>query len=209
VKEVANHKDGGTQQAVRELANILYNGTESPQAIHNSLYYVYDKDKPANGPQDIPILPESVGLYLELLWEAILHALETDHGIPDIHWEWARYFHVYELSQYTQHQQKYAQETRGSSVEHIFSLQTMETLWATACQDLAVVLGLGLKYPSVPGVPDTLRLNVWEKQVKSATVTSKQVISPIILPDGSHPQSLQITETVTFLQSEEDRDQSS
>ena len=208
VKEVANHKDGGPQQAVRELANILYNGTESPQAIHDSLYYVYDKDKPANGPQDIPILPESVVLYLELLMEAI-YALETDQEIPDIHWEWARHFQVYELSQYTQQQQKYAQETRGSSVEHIFSLLTMETLWATACQDLAVVLGLGLKYPSVPGVPDTLRLDVWKKQVRSATVRSKRVISPIMLPDGSHPQSLQIIETVTLLQSEEDQNRGS
>lgn len=91
----------------------------------------------------------------------------------------------------------------------MFSLQTMETLWASASQDLAAVLGLGLKYPSVPGVPETLRLDVWKKQVKSATVTSKRVISPIMLPDGSHPQSLQIIETVTLLQSEEDRKQGS
>jgi hypothetical protein len=95
-----------------------------------------------------------------------IHALETDQEIPDIHEEWARYFHVYELSQlYTQQQQNYIHETRGRSVEHMFCPQTIETLWASAYQDLVVVVGLGLTYPSVPGVPDTLRLDVWKKQV--------------------------------------------
>jgi hypothetical protein len=61
--------------------------------------------------------------------------------------------------------------------------------------------------PPVPGFPEELRLDVWKKRVKSAMVTSKQVISLLILPDGSHPQSLQIIETVTLLQSEEHQEQ--
>lgn len=207
VKEVANRRDGGKQQAINELADMLYQGTYAPQAISDSLYHVFDSAKPANGPRDIPVLPKTVSWYVELLMEAI-GALVHDREIPCVHWEWARCFHLAGTGQYVNEQQRYAHETVGSPVEQMFSVETIESLWSSACKDLAVVLGLGLKYPSVPGFPETLRLDVWKKRVKSATVTSKQVISPLILLDGSHLQSLQIMETVTLLNPEEHQEES-
>ena len=202
IKEVANRRDGGKQRAESELAGILYKGTYTPQAIGDSLHHVFDSAKPANGPYDIPVLPESVSLYVGLLMEAI-NALVDNREIPSVHWEWARCFHLAGISEYTNEQHRYARETVGSPVEQMFSVETIESLWSSACKDLAVVLGLGLRYPSVPGFPETLRLDVWKTRVKNATVTSNQVVSPLLLPDGSHPQSLQIIETVTLLQSEE------
>ena len=196
VKKVANHQDNGKQRAVNDLANILYKGIYAPQAIGDSLYHVFDSAKPANGPHDIPVLPESVSWYVRLLMEA-LNALVNDREMPSVHWEWARCFHLTTLSQYAKEQQRYAHETVGSPVEQMFSIETIESLWSSACEHLAVVLGLGLVYPSVPEFPEELRLDFWKKRVKSAMVTSKQVISPLILPDGSHSQSLQIIETVT------------
>ncbi len=197
VKEVANRRDGGKQRAVSDLTDILYKRNSTPQAIADSLHHVFDSAKPANGPHDIPVLPESVSWYVELLMEAI-NALINDRELPSIHWEWTRSFHLAGISQYAKEQQRYAHETVGSPVEQMFSIETIESLWQSACKDVAVVLGLGLRYPSVPGFPEELRLDVWEKRVKSAMVTSKRVISPLLLPDGSHPQSLQIIETVTL-----------
>lgn len=200
VKEVANRRDGGKQQAVSELAEILYNGTYTPQAIADSLYHVFDPAKPANGPHDVPVLPESVSLYFELLME-VVNLLVNGPEIPSIYWEWARCFHLAAFSQYASEQQRYARETVGSPVEQTFSVETLETLWSTACKDLAVVMGLGLRYPSPQRLPEQLRLDTWKKQVKGSTVTSKRVISPLILPDGSHPQSLQINVMVTLRES--------
>jgi hypothetical protein len=197
IKKVANHQDGGKQRAVNDLADILYKGTSTPQTVGDSLHRVFDSAKPANGPHDIPILPESVSWYVGLLMEAI-NALVNDGEIPSVHWEWARCFHLAGISQYAMEQHRYARETVGSPVEQMFSVETKESLWSSVCEDLAVILGLGLRYPSVPGFPEELRLDVWKKRVKSATVTSKQVISPLILPGGSHTMSLQIIETVTL-----------
>lgn len=197
VNEVANRRDGGKQRAVSDVADILYQRISTPQAIGDSLHHVFDSAKPANGPHDIPVLPESMSLYVEMLMEAI-NALVNDQEISSVHWEWARCFHLTGLSQYAKEEQRYAHEMVGSPVEQVFSVETVESLWSSACNDVAVVLGLGLRYPSVPGLPEKLRLDIWKKRVKSAMVTSKQVISPLILPDGSHPQSLQIIETVTL-----------
>ena len=198
VKKVANHQDSGKQLAMNELADMLYAGNHTQQAFGNSLHHIFDPAKPANGPHDIPVTPENVSGYIGLLMEAI-NALVTGREIPNVHWEWARCFHLTEFSQCAKDQHRYARETVGSPVEQMFSVETIESLWSSACEDLAIVLGLGLVYPSVPGLPETLRLDVWKKRVKSATVTSKQVISPLILPDGSRPQYLQIVETVTLL----------
>ena len=132
-----------------------------------------------------------------------ISALVNDRKIPAVHWQWARCFHLAGLSQYVNEQRRYAHETIGSPVEQMFSAETIESLWSSACKDLAVILGLGLKYPSVPGFPETLRLDVWKKRVKSATVTTRQVVSPLMLPDGSRHQSLQIMMTATLLNPEE------
>lgn len=198
VERVANHPDGGKQQAVSELAEMFYKGNYTPQAIGDSLHHVFDQARLANGPHDIPVTPENVSAYIGVL-RAAINALVNGREIPDVHWEWARYFHLTEFSKYAQVQQRYALETVGSSVEQMFSVETIESLWDSACEDLAAVLGLGLVYPSVPRFPETLRLDVWKQRVKSAKVTSKRVISPLILPDGSHPQSMQIIETITLL----------
>jgi hypothetical protein len=206
VKEVANRRDGGKQQAIHDLTEILYQRADALQAISDSLYHVFDATQPANGPCDIPVRPETVRWYVELLMEAV-NALVNGREIPDVHWQWARCFHLAGLSQYVNEQRRYAHETIGSPVEQMFSVETIESLWSSACKDLAVILGLGLKYPSVPGFPETLRLDVWKKRVKSATVTSKQVISPLILPDGSRSQSLQIMMTATLLNPEEHREE--
>lgn len=206
VKQIANRSDGGKQQAIQELTDLLYSGTSTPEEISDSLYHVFDNTQPANGPHDIPVRPESARWYVELLMEAI-NALVSDQEIPPIHWEWARCFHLATFSQYASEQHRYARETLGSPVEQMFSVETVDRLWATACKDLAVVLGLGLRHPSVPGFPEQLRLDVWKKRVKGATVTSKQVISPIVLLDGSRRQHLQINITAALLQPEEYREE--
>lgn len=198
VNEVANHQDGGKQLAINEIAEMLYAGASTRQNLEESLHHVFDPTKPANGPRDIPIVPKNIGWSIELRMKAV-HVLLQNDAIPDVQWEWARCFHLSHLSQYTKEQARYVREAVGTPVESVFSLETIESLWSSACADLASVLGLGLQYPSSPGMPEQLRLDVWMNRVKSATVTSKQIVSPVMLPNGKFPLSLEIMETVTLL----------
>jgi hypothetical protein len=197
VNEVANHRNGGKQVAINEIAEILYAGAAMRQNLEESLSHVFDGTKPANGPHGIPIAPEGVGWYIELRMKAI-HALLHNDAIPDIHWEWAQCFHLTHVSQYVMEQGQYARETAGTPVESVFSLETIESLWSSACADLAAIIGLGLHWPATPGMPEQLRLDIWMNRVKSATVTSKLRVSPVMLPNGKFPLSLEIMETVTL-----------
>jgi hypothetical protein len=129
--------------------------------------------------------------YVEARVEAINALVNKNYEIPDICWEWARIFHLSQLSQYAKQQQGYARETAGTSVEQLFSRETVERWVTTACEDLAMVLGLGLLYPSMPGLPEQLRLDVWKHRVKGATLTSWPVVSPVMLPNGMFPLYLE------------------
>jgi hypothetical protein len=48
-------------------------------------------------------------------------------------------------------------------------------------------------------VPERARLDYWKRKVKSATFTSRQVVSPLVLPNGSHPMHLEVMWTVSEL----------
>jgi hypothetical protein len=139
-----------------------------------------------------------MGKYFEL-WNRASEAIIKDQ-VSRIHWEWARYFHLTELTNYLKEQPRYAEE---SSVEHLFTPDTIESLWSYACADLAAVIGLGLEYPSIPNMPKALCLDVWKRKVKSATVTSEIEVSPLFLPNGARPRYLKVVETVTLLSPEE------
>jgi hypothetical protein len=58
--------------------------------------------------------------------------------------------------------------------------------------------GVGLQCPATPGMPEQLRLDVWLHQVKGVTVTSKLHTSPVMLPNGRFPLSLEIRKTITL-----------
>lgn len=200
VKQVRNYK-GGQRIATNKIAEAFYNGGYTQQDISDALHYAFDETKPKNGPSDFSISPESMGRYFDL-WNTAAEAIKKEQ-ISRVHWEWARCFHLTELANYLKEQPRYAEETKGSSVEHLFTADTIESLWSSTCADLAAVIGLGLEYPSMPHVPETLRLDVWKRKVKSAAVTSEIQVSPLFLPNGTHPTCLKIVETVTLLSPEE------
>lgn len=202
VNEVANHRDGGKQQAIRDITTLFYRGAYTMQDLSEHLSPVFDENKGANGPRDIPVTPDAVSWVITLRLEAVKRLIQ-DPNLPDIQWLWARHFHVQEFSQYLQSQRSYAQQSAGGPVEHLFTIDTIETLLPTACVDLAAVLGIGLQDIHSPKLLDHLRLDFWKAHVQGATVTSKQVISPILHLDGSYAQSLHIEETLTLLPKEE------
>jgi hypothetical protein len=67
------------------------------------------------------------------------------HGqeLPSIHWQWARFFHIYALGQYMKEQPRYADETAGGPVASLFPQETLEKLALSACMDLATGLYIG------------------------------------------------------------------
>lgn len=204
VNEVANHNSGGKQQAIREISKMFYDGIYTSQGLSDSLYHVFDSKKTANGPHDIPVTPEVMSWGITLRQEAV-NRIVHEPAIHDVQWMWARHFHLVGVGQYVLQQRAYAQEAVGSPVEHLFTVDSIETVLSTACIDLAMVLGIGERSPNAPTLPDHLRLEFWQRHVQKATVVSKQVISPFVLPDGSRPQSLHIDETLTLFTVDEHR----
>ncbi|GAC1389745.1 MAG: hypothetical protein NVS4B11_20530 [Ktedonobacteraceae bacterium] len=169
---------------------------------------VFDAYKGPNGPHDIPVTPDTISWAITLRLEAVKRLL-LGPALPDIVWLWARHFHLLGFSQYIQQQRGYAREATGGPVEHLFTIDTLETVLSTACVDLAAVIGIGLQDIHRPTLPDHLSLDFWKAHVKGATATSQQVISPILHLDGSHAQSLHIEETLTLLPNEEYDDRGS
>ncbi|GAC1354190.1 MAG: hypothetical protein NVSMB38_31950 [Ktedonobacteraceae bacterium] len=208
VNEVAYHRDGGKQQAMRDIADLFYKGTFTAQDLTEYLLPVFDAHKGPNGPHDIPVTPDAVSWAIALRLEAVKRLIQ-DPAFPDIQWQWARHFHLLGFGQYIQQQQGYAQEAAGGPVEHLFPIDTLETVLSTACVDVAAVLGIGLQDISSPTLPDHLRLDFWKAHVKGANVTSQRVISPILHLDGSRAQSLHIEETLTLLSKKEYDDRGS
>jgi len=197
VNEVANQNGGGKQQAIREISKMFYDGIYTSQDLSDSLYRVFDSKKAANGPRDIPVTPEVMSLGIALRQEAV-NRLVHGPAILDVQWMWARHFHLVGFGQYVLQQRAYAQEAVDSPVEHLFTVDSIETVFSTACVDLAMVVGIGEHYPTTLALPDHLRLDFWQRRVQKATVVSTQVISPLVLPDGSRSQSLHIDETLTL-----------
>jgi hypothetical protein len=152
------------------------------------------QEKP-NGPHDIPLTPEGVGEIFRVRREAVTW-LAQGQELPDIYWQWARFFHLHGLSQYLQERPGFASETAGGPVAHLFSPETIESFYTSSCVDLAMVLYIGLLYPDPPNLPEWLRPGYWRRSVKSATLTVRQVISPLALPDGSRSMHLAITGTL-------------
>lgn len=206
VQEIANAPAGGKRRAVNEVADLFYEGRFTAQDLSDSLHHVFDQQKKPNGPHDIPFTPEAAGEFFRLRWEAIAR-LRDGQDLPDIYWQWARFFHLHGLSQYLQEQPKYAQETAGGPVEHLFSPETITSLYTSSCVDLAMILSIGLRYPDPPRLPEWLRLAYWKRCVKSATCSTRQVFSPLVLPGGPRLLSLAITGMVTLWAPEEHRDE--
>ncbi len=196
VQEVGNQPAGRKRQAIKEITDWLYKGRFTGQNLSDSLHHVFTEHKKANGPQDIPLTPKGAGELLHLRREAATW-LAQEQNLPDAHWQWARFFHVHGLSEYLQEQPGYASETAGSPAAHLFSPETIESLFTSTCVDLAMVLYIGLLYPDPPTLPEQLRLAYWQRSVKNATLSARQVVSPLVLPNGSHPMYLELLETVT------------
>jgi len=203
VQEVANQPVGGKREAINEVADWFRTGRFAAQDFSDSLHHVFDTQRKANGPQDIPLTPEGIGELFRLRREAVTW-LAQGQNLPDTHWQWARFFHLHGLSQYLQEQPKYASETAGSPVAHLFSQETLESLYISTCVDLATILYIGFLHPDLPNWPERLLPSYWKRYVKSATLTGRQVVSPLTLPDGSHPMHLEIMGTVTLRSPGED-----
>ena len=195
VEQVGNQHDGGKQQAVREITDLFYEGRYAEQVLGDSLYHVYDPNKKPNGPSDIPFTPEGVNGLFRIRKEAV-DMLAHGKDLPAVHWQWARFFHMYNLGQYMKEQPRYADESAGGPVASLFEQETVERLALSTCMDLATVLYIGLLNPRPTNLPERLHLDYWKRQVKSATVTSRQVVSPLVLPNGLHPMYLEVMWTV-------------
>jgi hypothetical protein len=206
VQEVANLPAGGRRKAINEVTKWFYGGHFTAQNLSDSLHHVFDRQEKPNGPHDIPLTPEGVGEIFRVRREAVTR-LAQGQELPDIYWQWARFFHLHGLSQYLQERPGFASETAGGPVAHLFSPETIESFYTSSCVDLAMVLYIGLLYPDPPNLPEWLRLGYWRRSVKSATLTVRQVISPLALPDGSRSMHLAITGTVTLWSPGERRDE--
>ena len=162
VHEVGNQPAGGKRQAINEITDRFYKGRFIAQNLSDSLCHVFNEQKKANGPQDIPLTPKGASELLCLRREAATW-LAQGQDLPDIHWQWARFFHVHGLSEYLQEQPGYASETAGSPAAHLFSPETIESLFTSTCADLAMVLYMGLLYPDPPTLPEQLRPGCWKR----------------------------------------------
>lgn len=195
VEQVGNQHDGGKQQAVREITDLFYNGRYAERVLGDSLHHVYDPNKKPNGPDDIPFTPKDVNALLRIRKEAV-DMLAHGKDLPAMHWQWARFSHMYNLGQYIKEQPRYADEAAGGPVASLFEQETVERLVLSSCRDLATVLYIGHLNPSPTNLPEQLRLDYWKRRVKSATLTSRQVVSPLVLPKGLHPTYLEAVWTV-------------
>lgn len=192
---VANHDTGGRQLAQQELAQLLYDREDDADALYGSLCHAFDPIRPANGPQQLSVRPELIVDTIRAR-RAAIEALVNHQHLPDIHWLWARHVHLWSMYSYLRDLPGYAREATGTSVVSLFSQETLETLFPKACTEFALVLGTGLLYPKVPHLPLHMRLDFWQHSVRMARVQAKIILSPLILPNGTHPASLEICETI-------------
>ena len=197
VEQVGNQHDGGKQQAVRKITDLFYEGRYAERVLSDSLHLVYDPNKKPNGPSDIPFTPEDINGLLRVRKEAV-DLLAHGQDLPAIDWQWARFFHMHRLVEYMKEQPRYAEEAAGSPVASLFPQETMERLVVSTCVNLATVLYIGFLCPCPTNLPEQLRLDYWRRQVKSATLTSRQVVSPLVLPKGLHPMHIEGVWTINL-----------
>src|SRR5262249_15294723 len=119
VEQVRNQHNGGKRQAIRENTDLFYKGRYAEQVLGDSLHHVYDSNKKPNGRSDIPFTPERINALLHIRKKAV-DLLAHGKALPEIHWQWARFFHMYALGQYMQEQPRYADETAGGPVASLF-----------------------------------------------------------------------------------------
>ncbi len=199
---VANHDTGGRRQAQQELTEQLYDGEDDADALYGSLARAFDPIRPANGPQELPVVPHLIVDMIRARRVAI-KALVNHQHLPDMHWLWARHSHLWALQGYLRDLPGYAREVAGTPVASLFSEETLETLFPRTCVDLASVLGVGLLYPEMSHLPFHLRLEFWQRSVRAARVQAKIVVSPLIVPNSARPTSLEIHETIESAESPE------
>jgi hypothetical protein len=135
--------------------------------------------KEHNGPQGAALSAEVMSEYFETDRFAVLALLEK-RPLPRRYWTSARNLLLYERLLYQQEQPRFAREVAGKPSAELFRQQTMSDIVTSACRDLRLVLGSIIR---------NLDLCVKGEQVK---VKTQVVISPLLLPDGTHYSYLQM-----------------
>lgn len=137
------------------------------------------------GPKGAPLSSEGLSWHFKVSRKAIL-ALLAKESLPRKYWRSARNIVLYSGANYQQVQPQFARETEGTASAKLFQERTLNEIVNHICYDVRLVLGCILDRPEL--------CETWEH----IETTSKLVISPILLPDGSHYSYLQIEGTLPF-----------
>lgn len=138
----------------------------------------------ARGPRAVPLSPEMVSFILQARLRA-LDALRQDQ-VPDELWEWARAFYLTGMAEYAQHRPAWAKEVaRDRDLAPYYEQQTLESLYAIACKELLLCIGLGLADPQVSSLPPLWQPSSWQKGLVRVRVRTDLALLPGV--DGSQP----------------------
>ncbi|EFH83075.1 hypothetical protein [Ktedonobacter racemifer] len=184
--------------ARRKIAEALYGGKPAGEQIGLALWEVYARTRQANGPAEIALTPELLDLYEEgrrLGREVLLQ----ERKLSDQRWWWARHIQLKAVKEYGEQQQRYSQETAGSVVAEVFAVDMVGTLLSSACEDVAMALGMEelLLKQKDQVVRERFGVDWWMERVRSVRLEVKQEVSPLVLLDGSHPGGLRLKEVVS------------
>jgi hypothetical protein len=201
VEIVGNDMAPGQRQARRAITSFLYACQEEGvgQKLEDALWDVYTEERQANGPDDIALTPQLLRLY-EQSRRFGLDILMQKNILPDQRWWWARHIQLQAVTGYAEQQQQYKQETAGTVVAGLFSIDLAGTLVASACEDVVLALGMEelLLGHKNRGVRDRFGVDEWMERVKSVRVEAELVMSPLVLLNGTHPGGLRIREVMTL-----------
>ncbi len=135
--------------------------------------------KEHNGPQGAALSAEVMSEYFETDRLAIVTLLEK-RPLPRRYWTSARNLLLYERLLYQQGQPRFAREVAGKPSAELFRQQTMSDIVTSACYDLRLVLGSIIRNPTLCDKGEQVE------------VKTQVVISPLLLPDGTHYSYLQM-----------------
>jgi hypothetical protein len=117
---------------------------------------------------------ERAYLMLRARWEAITRFCD----LTDAHFRWARAFHLTALAGYIGDYEGLASDHRFGAMHQPVDLQTATR---NACRDVLQILGMGLRVPPSPSLPEALRLEPWLEgrvQMHSSTPLEADLLLP-------------------------------
>jgi len=190
VEQLASKHPAGKRELIRDLKHFAkeleYRKPEQRDGDpKDDFFYHLDTvidpqgRKEHNGPQGAALSAEAMSVYFETDRLAVVTLLEK-RTLPRRYWTSARNLLLYERLRYQQEQPRFAHEVAGKPSAELVRQQTMNDIVTSACYDLRLVLGSIIRDPT---------LCAKGEQVE---VKTQGVISPLLLPDGTHYSYLQM-----------------